>query len=122
MQLNDEQILIQEAARKFATYQLALHAAEWDRNATFPRDALADMGAQGFLSMLVPGQCGGGGTGHLAYSAALEEIAAGCGAVSTIMSGHNSVGCLPTLQFGTDSQKEQFLTALATGKHLSAFA
>jgi hypothetical protein len=121
MQLNDEQTMIQDAARNFARDQLAPHAADWERNATFPRDALADMGKLGFLGMLVPEQWGGAGAGHLAYGAALEEIAVGCGAVSTIMSGHNSVGCLPILQFGDESQKERFLPALARGEKLSAF-
>jgi butyryl-CoA dehydrogenase len=121
MQLNDEQILIQDAARKFAADKLAPHAAEWDRDAKFPQDVLAEMGALGFLGMLVPDQWGGVGAGHVAYGAALEEIAAGCGAVSTVMSGHNSVGCLPILQFGTEAQKEMFLPALARGEHLSAF-
>jgi butyryl-CoA dehydrogenase len=121
MQLTDEQSMIQDAARKFAVERLAPHAGDWDRSATFPQDALTEMGRLGFLGMLVPEDWGGVGAGHLAYGAALEEIAAGCGAVSTIMSGHNSVGCLPILQFGDAAQKESFLPSLASGENLSAF-
>ncbi|WP_207817608.1 acyl-CoA dehydrogenase family protein, partial [Pseudomonas sp. 74_A] len=72
--------------------------------------------------MLVPEQWGGCDTGYLAYAMALEEIAAGDGACSTIMSIHNSVGCVPILKFGNDDQRERFLKPLASGAMLGAFA
>ena len=59
------------------------------------------MGALGFLGMTVPTEWGGANADYVAYALALEEIAAGDGAVSTIMSGHNSVGCMPILEYGT---------------------
>ena len=71
--------------------------------------------------MLVPEEWGGAGTDHVAYALALEEIAAGDGACSTIMSVHNSVGCMPILNFGTDEQKERFLRPMARGEWLGAF-
>lgn len=122
MQLNDEQILIQEAARKFATDQLVAARRRMGSQRHIPTRCVGGYGCTGLPEHV--GSRSMGRRRHWApdYSAALEEIAAGCEAVSTIMSEHNSVGCLPILQFGTDSQKEQFLTALATGKHLSAFA
>ncbi len=67
------------------------------------------MGELGLLGMLVPEAYGGSDTGTVAYAAALEEIAAGDGPCSTIMSVHSSVGCVPILKFGTEEQKQRFL-------------
>lgn len=67
------------------------------------------MGELGFLGMLVSEDYGGSETGAVAYALALEEIAAGDGACSTIMSVHNSVGCVPILKFGTAEQKQRVL-------------
>jgi alkylation response protein AidB-like acyl-CoA dehydrogenase len=79
------------------------------------------MGRLGFMGMLVPGEWGGSGADHVAYALALLEIAAGDGACSTIMSVHNSVGCMPILRFGSTEQKERFLRPMATGELLAAF-
>jgi butyryl-CoA dehydrogenase len=119
---NDEQLQISDAARQFAQERLKPFAAEWDRDHRFPREAIAEMAELGFFGMLVPEKWGGCDTGYLAYAMALEEIAAGDGACSTIMSVHNSVGCVPILKFGNDQQKEQFLKPLASGAMLGAFA
>lgn len=121
MLLSEEQRMIRDAARTFAREQLAPHSAEWDRTAAFPRDALRAMGQLGFLGMTVPPEWGGAGADYVAYALALEEIAAGDGATSTIMSGHNSVGCMPILEYGTAAQKERYLKPLARGEKLCAF-
>lgn len=121
MLLNEDQELIKATAARFARERLFPFADDWDRTATFPRDTLSEMGQLGFLGMLVPEAFGGIEADHVAYAVALEEIAAGCGAVSTAMSGHNSVGCLPILQYGSDFQKNRFLPSLASGEALSAF-
>ncbi len=97
-------------------------AADWDREHRFPAEAIREMADLGFLGMLVPEEWGGAQTGHLAYAMALEEIAAGDGACSTIMSVHNSVGCMPIHKFGSAEQKERFLRPLAQGSMLGAFA
>ena len=89
MQFTEEQLLIQDMARSFAQEQVKPNASDWDRNGTFPKNALAQMGELGFLGMLVSDQYGGSDTGNLAYVLALEEIAAADGATSTIMSVHN---------------------------------
>ncbi|MGC1333242.1 acyl-CoA dehydrogenase [Pseudomonas sp.] len=122
MLANDEQRQISDAARQFAQERLRPFSAQWDRDHTFPREALAEMAELGFFGMLVPEQWGGSDTGYLAYAMALEEIAAGDGSCSTIMSVHNSVGCVPILNFGTQAQKAQYLEPLATGAMLGAFA
>ena len=122
MILSEEQIQIRDAARDFAREQLAPHAAEWDRARTIPDNIFTQMGALGFLGMVVDEQWGGAQTGDVAYALALEEIAAGCGALSTIMSVHNSVGCKPIATFGTHEQKQAYLRKLASGQCIGAFA
>jgi len=121
MILTDEQALIRDTARDFARAALAPNAAQWDRDAAFPKDALAEMGRLGLMGMLVPPDWGGAGADHVAYALALEEIAAGDGATSTIMSVHNSVGCMPILKFGSTEQKQRFLKPMAEGQMLAAF-
>jgi alkylation response protein AidB-like acyl-CoA dehydrogenase len=122
MQLTEEQVLIQDMARSFAQEQIKPCASEWDAKGIFPAQALQQMGELGFMGMLVPEQWGGSDTGNLAYVLALEEVAAADGATSAIMSVHNSVGCVPILKFGTDEQKQRFLTPLAQGRMIGAFA
>jgi butyryl-CoA dehydrogenase len=121
MLLTQEQEMIRDMARDFARRRLAPHSAEWERTSTFPKDALKEMGALGFLGMTVPTEWGGANADYVAYAVALEEIAAGDGAVSTIMSGHNSVGCMPILEYGTIPQKEKYLRPMASGAQLCAF-
>ena len=122
MLVTDEQQQIAEAVRAFAQERLKPFAEQWDKEHRFPKEAIDEMAELGLFGMLVPEQWGGSDTGYVAYAMALEEIAAGDGACSTIMSVHNSVGCVPILRFGSEQQKEQFLTPLASGAMLGAFA
>lgn len=121
MLLTDDQIMIRDMARRFAAEKLAPKSEEWDRTKHFPREELAELGGLGLLGMLVPEEYDGAATDHVSYALALEEIAAGNGAVSTIMSVHNSVGCAPILKFGTEAQKQEFLRPMARGEALGAF-
>lgn len=121
MILTESQSMIQNTARTFAREQLAPHSARWDETGEFPRDALRTMGELGLLGMTVPERWGGVGADAVSLAVALEEIAAGDAACATIMSGHNSVGCMPISNFGTDAQKERFLAPMARGEMLSAF-
>ncbi|MEW5421643.1 acyl-CoA dehydrogenase family protein [Amorphus sp. 3PC139-8] len=121
MILTDTQDMVREMARRFAEEKLAPKSAEWDRDHTFPAAEIAEMGALGLMGMLVPEEWDGSLSDHVAYALALEEIAAGNGAVSTIMSVHNSVGCVPILRFGSEEQKERFLRPMARGELLGAF-
>ena len=121
MILTDDQTMVRDMARRFATEQLAPKSAEWDETAHFPRDVVAQMGALGLMGMLVPEEWDGALTDTIAYACALEEIAAGNGALSTVMSVHNSVGCVPILRYGTEAQKETYLRPMARGEWLGAF-
>ncbi len=121
MILNEQQSMIRETARQFAQQRLRPNSAAWDRDKTFPRDALTGMGRLGFLGITVPAEWGGVGSDVVSLAVALEEIAAGDAAWATIMSGHNSVGCMPITMFCTTEQKERFLRPMAQGTMLSAF-
>ncbi|MCR6725823.1 acyl-CoA dehydrogenase family protein [Agrobacterium fabrum] len=122
MILNEAQQQIRDMARDFARERLSPGAAARDRESRFPKDELKEMGELGFLGMLVSEDYGGSETGAVAYALALEEIAAADGACSTIMSVHNSVGCVPILKFGTEEQKQRFLPKLAAGEWIGGFA
>ncbi|NEJ69617.1 acyl-CoA dehydrogenase [Rhizobium phaseoli] len=122
MILSELQQQISDLARDFARDRLAPGAAKRDREHLFPREELKEMGELGLLGMLVPEAYGGSDTGVIAYAAALEEIAAGDGPCSTIMSVHSSVGCVPILKFGTEEQRQRFLPKLASGEWIGGFA
>ncbi|ALK08168.1 acyl-CoA dehydrogenase family protein [Blastochloris viridis] len=122
MILTDIQSQIRDTARDFARERLLPTAAARDAAHAFPTAELREMGELGFLGMLVPETYGGSDTGMVAYTLALEEIAAGDGACSTIVSVHSSVACMPILKFGTDDQKARFLPKLASGEWIGGFA
>jgi len=120
--LSDEQRLIQDTARQFAAEVLAPNAARWDAQAVFPEEGVRGMAELGFLGMLTPEEHGGVGADHVAYALALEAVAEGDGACSTIMSVHNSVVCAAIDRYGSAEQKRRFLEPLARGEWLGAFA
>ena len=121
MLLTQEQRMIQDAMHAFAGERLAPYAAAWDRGAEFPRAALRELGRLGACGVAVPEAWGGAGMDYVSLALALEEIAAGDGATSTIISVQNSVVCGPLLAFGSDPQKEKFLKPLASGEKLGCF-
>ena len=117
----EEQATIRDMARRFATDKLAPNAAAWDREHAYPAEAIREMGELGFLGMTVPAEWNGAETDYVSYAMAVIEVAAGCGAVSTIMSVHNAVGCMPILGFGNKVQKERFLKPMARGEKIGCF-
>jgi butyryl-CoA dehydrogenase len=121
MLLTEEQQLVRDTMRAFAQGELAPHAARWDRDSHFPREELRALGALGALGMVVPEQWGGAAMDYVSLAVALEEIAAGDGATSTVVSVQNSVVCGPIQAFGTDAQKERYLKPLARGEQLGCF-
>jgi butyryl-CoA dehydrogenase len=121
VRLTPEQALIRDTLRDFARERLAPNAARWDREHTFPREALQELGALGALGVVIPEDAGGAGLDYVSLAVALEEIAAGDGATSTIVSVQNSVVCGPLHAFGTPEQKTRWLTALAQGRLLGCF-
>src|SRR5690606_14393599 len=119
--LTEEQQMIRDMARDFARERLAPGAAERDRSGQPPLDLLREMGRLGLMGMGVPEEWDGAGADFVAYVLALEEIAAGDGAVSTIMSVNNSPVCAALLRYGSQEQKERYLKPLARGEWIGAF-
>ncbi|WP_087650149.1 acyl-CoA dehydrogenase [Caballeronia choica] len=119
--LTEEQRMIRDAAREFATEVLVPNAGQWDREASIPDAVIRQLGELGLLGMIVPAELGGTYSDYTAYALAMEEIAAGCASCATLMSVHNSVGCGPILKFGSDAQKAEYLPKLASGEVIGAF-
>ena len=121
MILTQEQEMIRDSMRAFAQERLAPFAAEWDKNHTFPAEALKELGELGAMGMVVPEEWDGAGMDYMSLVLTLEEIAAGDGATSTIVSVQNSLACGITMKYGTDAQKEEWLKPLARGEKLGCF-
>ncbi len=121
MILTPEQEMIRDAMRAFAQERLAPFAAEWDVHHTFPAEAFKELGALGAMGMCVPEEWGGAGMDYMSLVLALEEIAAGDGATSTIVSVQNSLACGITQKYGSPAQKQEWLIPLAKGEMLGCF-
>ena len=121
MILSEEQRQVRDTLREFAQRELAPNAATWDREHRFPREALRALGALGALGVVVPEARGGAGLDYVSLALAIEEIAAGDGATSTIVSVQNSVVCGPVAAFGSELQQAKYLPSLARGETLGCF-
>jgi len=120
--LSDEHLMIQEAARNFARKEIAPIAAEFDESGSFPRETIRKMGEMGFMGVEVPVEYGGAGLDTLSYVLALTEISRADAAHGTIMSVNNSLFCYGLLLFGTELQKERFVTPVASGAAVGAYS
>tara|TARA_R110002020_G_scaffold114053_2_gene262352 strand:+ start:2982 stop:4133 length:1152 start_codon:yes stop_codon:yes gene_type:complete len=121
LELTEDQRLIRDMARQFAQAELAPRAAEWDKSGWIDSSVIEQMGELGLLGMVVPEESGGSYVDYVAYALAVEEVSAGCGATGALMSVHNSVGCGPVLNYGTDEQKQTWLAKLASGEAIGCF-
>jgi alkylation response protein AidB-like acyl-CoA dehydrogenase len=121
MLLTPDQEAIRNALRDFAQAELWPHAARWDREKTFPREALRGLAALGAYGVCVPQEWGGAGLDYLALALVLEEIAAGDGGTSTVISVTNCPVNAILLRYGNVAQKKQWLMPLAQGEMLGAF-
>jgi butyryl-CoA dehydrogenase len=119
--LNEEQLMIQTMARKFAREVLLPEAAERDKSGEFPRENLLQMGELGLMGMMVPEEYGGSGVDAVSYVVALSEIAYACASTAVVMSVHNSICCESILVFGTEEQKNEWLPKMCTGECIGAF-
>lgn len=121
MILTQEQEMIRDSLRQFASERLAPFAADWDKHHTFPRQALRELAELGALGIVVPERWNGAGLDYVSLALAVEEIAAGDGATSTIVCVQNSLACGIPNTYGTDFQKEKYLKRLASGEWLGCF-
>ena len=120
--LTEEHVMIRDAARDFAQTELLPGVIERDENETFPREQIKKMGELGFLGMMVDPKYGGGGMDTLSYVLAMEEISKVDASASVVMSVNNSLVCWGLETYGTEEQKQKYLTRLATGEVIGAFA
>ncbi len=116
----EEEIMIAGLAGNFARERLAPFSDQWDEEEIFPAEAIKELGELGFMGMLVPGEFGGVGASYRGYSMAVEELAAGNGPVTTVISVQMLVNAI-LMQAGSAEQKEKYLKPLARGSMLSAF-
>ena len=121
MRLTDDQRAVQEAVRAYVQAEIAPRAAEWDRTHHFPKEQLRGLADLGCYGIAVPPEWDGAGLDYLTLSVVLEEIAAGDGATSTVVSVNNCPVCSILMAFANAEQKERFLKPLARGDMLGAF-
>ena len=117
----EEQRLIRDSVRDYVRERIAPFAADWDRDSHFPAEQLREMGELGLFGMLIPEEWGGAGADYLSFALAIEEVAAGDGACSTILAVNNSVVCNLLLQSGSEFLKQTYLKPLARGDLLGCF-
>ncbi|MFN3304920.1 MAG: acyl-CoA dehydrogenase family protein [Roseateles sp.] len=121
MLLTEDHLAVQDAIRAFVQAEIAPHAAAWDKQHHFPAEQLKGLAALGCYGVAVPTEWDGAGLDYLALAVILEEIAAGDGGTSTVVSVNNCPVCSILMAFGNDDQKERFLKPLARGDMLGAF-
>ena len=121
MRLTDDQRAVQEAVRAYVQAEIAPRAAEWDRTHHFPKEQLRGLADLGCYGIAVPPEWDGAGLDYLTLSVVLEEIAAGDGATSTVVSVNNCPVCSILMAWASDAQKAQWLKPLARGDMLGAF-
>ena len=118
----EEQKMIQDSAKDFAENEIAPTAIERDKNAIFPAEIVKKMGELGFMGMMVSPDYGGAGMDSISYVLAMIEISKVDASLGVIMSVNNSLVCWGLEEYGSDHIKEKYLTPLASGKKLGAFA
>ncbi len=121
-ELSDEERMVAESARSFATKEVLPLAEKIDKEHYFPKELIPKMGNLGFMGVLVPTEYDGAGMSMISYCYIIEELAAACASTSVIVSAHNSLCINPILEFGNEAQKKNYLTRLASGRALGCFA
>lgn len=120
--LSEEQLMIQQAARDFAQNELLPEVIERDRDQKFPAEQVKKMGEMGLLGMMVDPKYGGAGMDSVSYVLAMEEIAKVDASAAVVMSVNNSLVCAGLEKFASEEQKVKYLTPLASGQVIGAFA
>ncbi len=121
-ELSEEHRMFQQVVREFAQKEIAPAAARYDETGEFPWETVRKMAAMGLMGLEVPEEYGGQGLDAIASVLAKIEIAKADAAHSTIMSVNNTLFCFPILTFGTEEQKRKYVTPVATGQAMGAYA
>ena len=122
MILNEQHEMIRDALRAFSQERIAPNAARWDKEHHFPKEELKELAALGAFGVAVPDELGGAGLDYVSLALVLEEIAAGDGGTSTVISVNNCPVCSIGMMYANEQQKQQWLRPLAQGEMLGAFA
>ena len=125
IQLSDERQemleMVRQSAKDFAEKNIRPNVMEWDESQHFPVPLFKEMGALGFMGVLVPEEYGGAGLGYQEYITIIDEIAQVCGSIGLSVAAHNSLCTGHILQFGTEAQKKKWLPKLATAEWIGAW-
>src|ERR1035437_9992012 len=121
IELNEEHLMIQKAARDFAVTELLPGVIERDEKQKFPAEQIKKLGELGFLGMMTAHEYGGSGMDTISYVLAMEEISKIDASVSVCMSVNNSLVCWGLEKYGTEDQKQKYLVQLARGEKIGAF-
>ncbi len=120
-ELNDEQRQMKMSVREFAESEIAPHVMEWDEAQHFPIELKPKLAALGLMGVLFPEEYGGAGLGYVEYATVIEELSRVDGSVGISVAAHTSLCSNHIYQFGTEEQKQKYLTPLAAGDHLGAW-
>jgi len=121
LELNEQQKMIRNMVREFATKEIAPKAAERDEKEIYPLDVLEKMAKLGILGAIIPAEYGGAGLDHVSYSVLIEEISKACASTGVVTSVHNSLTSWPIMKYGSEDQKKKYLPILARGEKIGAF-
>ena len=120
-QLTKEQELLCKMIRSFAEKEITPIVSEIDKNEEFPMEAVKKLGKLGALGLPIPREYGGAGADYVSYAILMEELAKAYSVFATIVGAQTSLATWPILNFGTDEQKQKYVTALAKGEKLGSF-
>src|SRR6266699_1842597 len=120
--LTEEQKQLQRAVRAFAEGEIAPHVSEWDEKSEFPHEVVTKLGEMGLLGVIFPESLGGAGMGYVEYVLAIEELSRVDGSVGIIVAAHNSLCTNHIFKFGSEAQKQKYLSPLAQGRKIGAWS
>lgn len=120
--LTEEQLMLRNMVRDFATRELEPQAARYDTTGEFPKETLKKLAELGLLGMTIPEEYGGAGFDFVSLAIAIEELSRGCGSTGVITAVHNTLSAWPIVNWGTEEQKSKYLPRMASGEILGAFA
>ena len=120
-QLTEEQELIKQMIQEFAETEVKPIAAEIDKNHRFPVETMEKLKDLNLMGIIIPEEYGGTGADSISYMLVIEELSRACASTGGILATHISLVCYPLLKFGTEEQKQKYLTPLASGEKLGAF-
>ena len=121
-ELSDEQLQIKRAVREFAEAEIKPNVMKWDEAQYFPKELWAQLGELGLTGVIFPEEFGGAGMGYAEYVTVIEEISRVDGSLGLSVAAHNSLCTNHLYQYGTEAQRQKYVTPLAQGKHVGAWA